>query len=397
VNIVSLSLCYPTSRSPNGGLFVQRRLQALAAFNHVRVVSPVPMFPGITGFAETRRTTEPIPHWEPPMPYVPGLSGPFNAWLYARSVARLLSDWSRDRWPDIIDAHFCWPDGVAAQQIAGRLNLPYAVTLRGVLHRYVRHPMKRRRIIDSLRRASAVIAVSESLKQDAIQLGVSPGSIQVIPNGVNADVFAPGDIRSARLQLGRDPNETIIVSVGHLCRRKGFHRVLRVLPKMILRHAGLRYVIIGADASEGRFESELRRTVRRLNLSDRVTFTGNLKPTNVATWLQAADVFVLPTENEGSCNAICEALACGLSVVTTDVGGNRDHVSTATGTLVPLDQDDALVQAIDALLAARPDRSVVAQIGAGRSWERVAHETAAALRNAVAKHAPRHRHAPLPA
>ncbi len=382
MNIVSMSLCYPSEEAPYAGLFVRSRLQSLAQSNHVRMVHPIPT-PFWLGRRGVKKLEGPPPVWRVVMPYLPKFGKPLNPYLYARSVMPLVRDFKQRDQVDIIDAHFSWPDGVAAARVAGALGIPYTVTLRGVLNRYCQNFWKRRSIVSSLQGASGVIAVSSALKEDAVRLGVPADRVHVIPNGIDSEVFRYGDQSAARQALNLPRDETILITVGHLCRRKGFHRVLRVLPKLLQEHGKLRYVMAGGEAAEGRFERRLRAMVKELGLEDRVTFTGHLEPTTIATWLQASDLFVLPTSNEGWCNALGESIACGVPVLATDVGGNGEIVSPTSGLLIPMGSDRALLAGINRMLNARPHRLSIARAFPIRTWSTVASETSSVMRNAL--------------
>ncbi len=383
MNVVSLTACYPSTATPNAGLFVQRRLASLNELDPVRIINvvPTPLWYNLRGGIS--RSQGPPRTWHVPFAYVPFISRPMNPLLYARAVFPLLSSLVKRGSVDVIDAHFSWPDGVAAARIARVLGVPFTVTLRGVLGRYLGDPLVRGSVIRSLRAAAGVIAVSRHLGDLAVRIGVSPERVRVVPNGVDAEKFCPGDRDGARRALGRSADETLLVTVGHLCRRKGVHRVLRILPELIRARGDVRYVVIGADGGEGRFESRLMRLVRQSGLGSFVTFTGNLGATRVALWLQAADLFVLPTGNEGCCNAVTEALATGLPVVTTDVGGNREVVAPDCGSIVPPGDDGALLKAIIDTLARRADCAEAARSRGRRAWATVGAETSAALHDAV--------------
>jgi len=384
-------------------------LQALTEFASVRMINPIPIPFWSARRTAVERSNDQPPTWFVPMPYVPLVGKPFNVACYVRSVLPLLSPWTESGLVDVIDAHFCWPDGVATAKLARKLNVPYVVTLRGLLRRYTSDPTKRATIARSLRQAAAVIAVSDDLKQQAVRLGVSADHVMVIPNGVDTDRFRPGDRAAVRRELRRDAQEVILITVGHLCRRKGFHRILEIMPDLLKRHTNIRYVMIGDDGGEGRFARRLRRTTRRLALDEYVTFTGGLEPPEVARWLQAADLFVLPTTNEGCCNALLEALATGLPVVCTDVGGNREWVSAAVGRLVrPNDRHELLDAILHTLSEVRmappraagstplPSRSRLGRVqGRGsvcgapnaalRSWSQVGQETAQVMQQVLGR------------
>ncbi len=388
MKIVSLSLCYPSPDAPNAGFFVRERLSAMNMLADVRVISPQP----VRWFS--RRPREVVAHpgppetWHIPMPYVRGLSLPFNAKLYARAVALTIERLVAQGGVDILDAHFCWPDGGAVALLAKRFNLPYAITLRGLLGKYSHNPLTKRQVVASLRGATAVVAVSSQLAEEAREAGVHPDRIHVIPNGVDTNIFTPMDRDAARSAVGCDGRDTVLVTVGHLCERKGVHRVLDILPSMIDRHPRLRYVVIGADAAEGRFEHRLRRLASKLGLADRVDFLGHLQAHDVAKWLNAADLFVLPTSNEGCCNAICEALAVGLPVVATDVGGNRELVTQGSGQLVPFGDGELLEAAVSCCLNEPFDRERIARDGCRRSWKETAARAIQVLTEAAEEFTP---------
>ncbi len=126
-----------------------------------------------------------------------------------------------------------------------------------------------------------------------------------------------------------------MISVGGLLERKGFHRVIEVLPRLLDRHPGFQYLIVGSGGPEGNYEGVLRDLVERHALTERVRFLGQVPPERLAEVLSAGDCFVLATSNEGWANVFLEAMACGLPVITTDVGGNAEVVSDPSlGTIV---------------------------------------------------------------
>jgi len=388
VNVVSLSLCYPSDDQPQAGLFVRHRLRSLTGFANVRVAHVVPTPFWRRPFSTFQTPESCPPTWRVAMPYLPLVGKPLNPLLYARAVGPLIESWSRRGEVDVIDAHFCWPDGVAASKVASRLGLPYVVTLRGVLGRYAHDPIKCASVVRSLEGASAVIAVSQSLKDAAAGLGVSPHRIHVVPNGVDSEVFHPGDRHAARKSLGRPPDEVMLITVGHLCRRKGVHRVLELLPELLDQHDRLRYVVVGANAAEDRFADHLRRLTGKLGLSRYVSFTGALNDHEVARWLQAADLFVLPTTNEGWCNALSEAVATNLPVVCTDVGGNREVVANTNAALVPPNDARSLRETLRRFLDSPGRLNANAGRTMQRAWSRVGAETADVLHAAITASCP---------
>ena len=160
--------------------------------------------------------------------------------------------------------------------------------------------------------------------------------MQVIGNGVDLTKFTPVPRLDARRQLGLPDDAEVLVSVGTLVERKGFHRVIECLPGLLATHPMLHFVIVGGAGPEGDMSAKLKSLVRTLGLDDRVHFLGPLPNDRLKVPLSAADVFVLATSYEGWANVFLEAMACGLPVVTTDVGGNAQVVNDRSlGRIVP--------------------------------------------------------------
>jgi glycosyltransferase involved in cell wall biosynthesis len=212
--------------------------------------------------------------------------------------------------------------------------------------------------------------VSDSLKRHAASLGVASAKIVVVGNGVDIDKFHRLNRQDARRKLGLSGDAPVLVSVGALVERKGFHRVIECLPALRRRFPGLRYLVVGGAGPEGDWSARLRGCVVDLGLQDCVVFLGSLAPEELSVPLSAADVFVLATRNEGWANVFLEAMACGLPVVTTDVGGNAEVVATANlGTVVPFGQADQLARAIADALIRDWDRDAIVAYAESNNWD----------------------------
>jgi teichuronic acid biosynthesis glycosyltransferase TuaC len=158
--------------------------------------------------------------------------------------------------------------------------------------------------------------------------------------------------------------------VGALVQRKGFHRVIACLPELLAQHPALHYLIVGGASPEGDITAELRAQVAELRVADRVHFLGPVAPTDLKYPLSAADVFVLATSNEGWANVFLEAMACGLPVVTTDVGGNAEVVcDPALGRVVPFGDASTLRGAIAEALTRPWDRAAIVAYAHANSWD----------------------------
>ncbi|MCB0768762.1 MAG: glycosyltransferase, partial [Flavobacteriales bacterium] len=157
---------------------------------------------------------------------------------------------------------------------------------------------------------------------------------------------------------------------GGLCERKGFHRVIDCLPALRDQGTDAHLLVVGGPSPEGDWTERLQAQVRQLALQDRVHFTGPVPPDDLHRVLGAADVFVLATRNEGWANVFLEAMACGLPVVTTDVGGNAEVVCRPElGAVVPFGDPQALTAALRAALQRTWDRAALRAHAEANDWE----------------------------
>lgn len=382
--ILSVSLTYPSADWPARGMFIRRRLEALARFADISVLAPRPWFPLRPVASPLPLAGELLATCRPRMFYLPGVLKPTDPWFYARLLTREIRRMPPSRRPQLIDAHYEWPDGVAAVRAGRALGLPVVVTLRGKLASLGRHPMRRAQVVDMLRRADALIAVSRDLADKARALAGDALDVRVIPNGVDAAVFFPTDREAARTALGLSRQARCLVSVGYVQELKGFHRVVEVLPEVRRRAGDVRLMLIGREVGEDDYVRRLDATIARLELKPYVTRVADGTPQDTARWLNAADLFVLATRSEGWCNAIHEALACGTPVVASDVGGNPELVRRPDdGLLVPFGDAATLTRAIVEGLSRSWPRESIAARAATRTWDVVAREVWAVVRDVL--------------
>jgi glycosyltransferase involved in cell wall biosynthesis len=379
--VLVFTTLFPSPAQPNAGIFIRERMFRVGAELPVKVVAPQPWFP-LQGVLRLLH-----PSFRPPAPRcevqqgveilrprffcVPGLLKCLDGIFLALGSYFPLRRLRRRFDFDLIDAHFGYPEGYAAVKLGKWLDRPAMITLRGTEPRHARTRGIRRSLRHGLRRAVHIVAVSESLRQEALAMGVGPpDKILVVGNGVDAEKFHPLPKKECRQLLGLAPNAEVLITVGGLVERKGFHRVIALLPALRAKHPRLRYLIVGGRSAEGDWGERLRNQVQELGLEDVVSFLGALPHGEVKRALSAADVFVLATRNEGWANVILEAMACGLPVVATDVGGNAEVVSRASlGTIVPFGDESALEKALDEALARDWKREEILAYARANSWE----------------------------
>jgi glycosyltransferase involved in cell wall biosynthesis len=271
---------------------------------------------------------------------------------------------------DVIDAHFAYPDGYCAAQLGRWLSVPVSITLRGTEPRYLAHLRFRRRVLSALHSVQRIFTVSDSLRQLAVAAGIPEERIRVIGNGVDTDRFRPFPKDEARAILGLPRDAKILITVGGLVERKGFHRVLAELPLLIEEFPKLIYLSVGGPSPEGDWSDKLRQLAAEIGVDTHVRFLGRIGPDKLCEPLSASDAFVLPSSNEGWANVILEAMACGIPVIASDVGGNAEVVSRADlGLVYPFEKPQKLIESIQTALRRDWDRETLVRYAESNTWE----------------------------
>jgi teichuronic acid biosynthesis glycosyltransferase TuaC len=374
IRLLTFSTLFPHAARPNHGIFVENRLRHLLASREASsvVVAPVPWFPSRSGrFGDwalnARAPAEEMRHgmrvMHPRFPVLPKVGMSVAPWLLYRTmvpvVARLLAEGQRF---DAIDAHYVYPDGVAATWLGRRFGLPVVMTARGTdVNLIPRYLVPRRLIQGAIRDASAIVAVSAALKQVLMGLGAPDAKVTVLRNGVETGLFCPpADRVAARAALGlRGPT---LISVGGLIERKGHHRTIEAMRQ--LPEFGL--VIAG----EGPERERLAGLIGTLGLGDRVRLLGPVPHVELPGLYGAADASVLASSREGWANVLLESMACGTPVVAADIWGNPEVVrAPAAGVIYEPNTPDGIAAGVRRLFSALPDRGATRAYAEGFSWD----------------------------
>jgi len=378
MRVLVFSSLYPNSVMPQLGLFVHRRVEAVARRGAaVRVVAPVPYFPRAL----------PLPRWRayaqvagrerlgkiavnhPRYPHAPGPGMYLQAWNLYRAMLPHLRALRREFDFQVIDAHYIYPDGVAAVHLARALGVPCVLTARGSdINLLPQHAFVRRQIVAALQRADAIIAVSGALAEAMRGLGAPEDRLHVIPNGIDRDLFHYGERAAARQKLGIYSDERMLLSVGNLNELKGHALVIEAVARLQSRGIRTSYHIIGAGEEEAHLEAK----IAALNLGDCVHLQGSVANERLRPWYQAASLFVLASSREGWPNVLNEALACGTPVVATKVGGVPEIIRHGDNGLLMERSVEAIADAIAAALQRDWNRPALAGLAARTSWADVA-------------------------
>jgi glycosyltransferase involved in cell wall biosynthesis len=373
LRLLTFTTLYFNSMRPNHGVFVENRLRHLLASGRARstVVAPVPWFPSQSAlFGRWARDANVSRHemrhgvmvHHPRFPAIPraGMSiAPFL--LYRAALPFLQRLMLRGSRLDAIDAHYMYPDGVAAVWLGQTLGLPTVVTARGtdinLIPRYAVPRALIRRAIDG---AAALIAVSAALKRELVALGAPDHKITVLRNGVDTSLFHPMDRGATRAALGL--TRPTLLSVGHLIERKGHHCIIEAMTRL----PDFDLLIIG----EGPERTRLASMIARLGLQGRVRLLGATPHAELPALYSAADILVLASSREGWANVLLEALACGTPVVASNVWGNPEVVrGAAAGIIAEENSPDGICSAVRRLQANLPARTLTRAYAEQFSWD----------------------------
>jgi glycosyltransferase involved in cell wall biosynthesis len=375
IKTLLFSTLYPSAVRPVHGIFVETRLRELLKTGEVetKVVAPVPWFP-FTGecFGEYGKFAA-TPKFEVrhgidvhhPRYFLPPKVGmniaPFTMASAALPAIRRLIDDGFDF--DLIDAHYYYPDGVAAAIIAERLGKPFVLTARGSdLTLIADFDKPRRRILETAMKAKASIGVSRSLMDRLAELGADTNKLHVLRNGVDLDRFQMLPRELARADLNLPLNQRVLVSVGRLVEVKGHHIAIEALARL----SDTQLVVIGV----GPERQSLKQLADSLGLSDRVRLVGQIPNEKLKWWYSAADALILCSSREGWANVLLESMACGTPVVATKIPGTSEVVTSSdAGLLFDERTSGALLSAINQLFSNLPERMKTRQYAENFSWD----------------------------
>jgi teichuronic acid biosynthesis glycosyltransferase TuaC len=334
MRLVTFTNLYPSRDMPRHGIFVEERLRHLVASGDINasVLALRPTRPRMrlaqhksNGKVTEVRSGIPIDYRS--VPTLPKISNWIDPWTWASATESALREVvQQSAEPVILDAHFLYPDGVAAVILARRLGLPVVLSARGSdVNVKCLNPVFRRSVQWAAVRSDAIVAVSQALATRIAELDIHPPILQVIPNGVDLRKFRPADKEQSRRRFG--VTGKVIASIGHLVADKGHQFAVEAIAQ--LPDATL--LIVG----DGPMKPFLLKQARRFRVSERVQFLGLLPHDQMRYLYSAADVLVLASAREGMPNVVLESLACGTRVVATAVGGIGEIIrSEVSGVLM---------------------------------------------------------------
>lgn len=392
LRLLILAREFPSPAKPHTGLWVESQARALVrhAGMDVRVIAPVPRVPPVpvSGLwaalkrVPAERDSDGLQIYHPRQ-WV-GLGQALIDWegaTYVRAV-RGLARRLRVEWPfDAIHAHFVYPDGYAGARLAEQLGIPLVVGEHAFWQPWLgARPRIRAKALFAAHRAARVIANSEALRRSIVAVTGGHEKVEVIPNGVDVDVFSTD---------GASPPRALeLLYVGWPTYHKGLDILIRALPAIVRARPDARLMVVGGSIyrTQRHQEREIRALAAELGVTSRIAWTGPLTPPEIAARMRASTLLVSPSRRETFGAVIVEAMACGRPVVATRSGGPEEIVTPEVGVLVPRDDPQALAAGILEVAAhsERYDPRVIRARAVERyGWETVARRLARVIEEVV--------------
>ena len=303
-------------------------------------------------------------------PYLPRVGSRWNHRLMAWALRDRIRELRRQFAFDVVLSSWIFPDSCAIAELAQELDFPFVAIAQGSdVHQYLQMPARREIITRLLPRATAVITRSDELARLLVDAGLPRERLHPIYNGVDLEMFRPSDRVVARRELGLPADVPLILFVGNF-----FHIKNPFIPPLalkLLRWSAGQPVLVMLGG--GGLERPIRDSARQLSVGDRVLLRGRTDAAGVARYMQAADVLLLPSKNEGVPNVILEAFACGLPVVASRVGGIPEvHPGDEFGRLVSTIEPAAFATALQEVLLSPPSGERIRHHALQFSWQRTA-------------------------
>lgn len=266
----------------------------------------------------------------------------FTTYNYEKAVDRILSRLNKK--PDVLYAHFICPSGVVAARLGRKYGIP-AFMAHGEATYSGDAKYGNKRLARELRNLSGLIAVSSQNKDYCVNAGlIDEKKCGVFPNGFRPERFYRHDKKEARSKFGWNQDAFIVGFCGSFDERKGILRLQAAVDDM--------NDVFFACAGKGKLVPS----------SKKCLYAKPVNNEDLSWFYSAVDVFALPTEQEGCCNAIVEAIACGCPIISSDKPFNYDICNESNSILIDPDDIDQLKCAINEL---KTDKKKLEKLGKG--------------------------------
>jgi teichuronic acid biosynthesis glycosyltransferase TuaC len=382
VRVLVLTNLYPNPYQPNRAPWNRHQIRGLAEYHDVTVIAPILWTDEFRCRARQGRILphnrssqcDGLPVVHPRYVYPPKLLRALYGRCYRRSVQTAFHDAVRHFKPDVVFSSWAYPDGWTAVELSRQADLPVLVKVHGSdIHQLKLYPGRNAGTIAALKRADAIVAVSQELARQVAELGIDEAKIRVVYNGIDSGMFHPGCRLEARSRLGINGDRKVVLFVGNLVPVKGLDVLLEACGQLAQNGIRFRCDIVG----DGPLRAKLGRLAQRLGIADCISWHGARPQHELPDWYRAADVVVLSSYSEGIPNVLLEAAACGARLVASRVGGIAELEQLGGCRFVTPGAPDELAREIQVCLAS-PD-PVAADHRSLRTHETSGQELAALL------------------
>jgi glycosyltransferase involved in cell wall biosynthesis len=271
---------------------------------------------------------------------------------------------------DLIHAHFTWPMGYTGVCLAEKHGIPCVVSAHGfdIYELPFRDSDWGERVRSVLDRCSWILTDSWSNMACIERLGVKTPAT-VMPNGFSQTKFFPRETGEVRAALHLPPDKKILLTVGNLLPVKGHVHLIDAMERITREQPDVLSLVIG----QGPLKGSLARTIRNRGLEDSVRLIEVGSHSQIPLWMNACDLFVLPSLNEGNPVVMFEALGCGKPFIGSNVGGIPDVITSPDyGLLAPPGDPAALADRVLEGLGRHWDREAIARYARNYTWDAIA-------------------------
>ncbi|MBI5678081.1 MAG: glycosyltransferase family 4 protein [Planctomycetes bacterium] len=367
--LVVFTELFPEPENPSFVVFFYDLLRSLAPYFKITVIQPRRWHPFRGYRSKKTKVFHCIPSFEGTVIRPRMLFFPVIDRLWIRSVTFVFAAlWFMIKYRNqhfAISAQMACPSGFAAVILGRLFKKPVLVTVRGSdINEYPKYPILGNMVKYTLRRACAIVAVSDDLRLKTLRMIGNTPKVITIRNGVDKTTFTPMGKAICRKELGLPLGKNIVLFVGSLIERKAIFDLLKAT---ILIQKAINHMII--FIGDGELKDNLYREIKKNGLEKEVIIKGNVRHQEITLFMNASDVLCLPSLAEGTPNVILESLCCGLPVIASKVGGIPEVIiDSRLGILVPPGNPDELSLALKEGLQRKWDRDFIVSYSHRFSW-----------------------------